>query len=190
LAAWMVGCGGSAEPPAAPATAPVEPAPKEIVKELAEESEPQPGAEEGPVAQEEEDREGHGSEGGVPGGVVWGSIAAPPPPPGPTDSTQVVPSSALEAQRIAGEKNILPNEQVRLAMQRANQLRLIASLKVCVDDSGAVSNVTMLKSTGYPSYDELLQATIASTWMFQPFVLNGRVLPVCTAVTFIYKQVP
>ena len=44
-----------------------------------------------------------------------------------------------------------------------------------------------LKSTGYPGYDQTLQNAILA-WQFRPYEVDGKPVPVCTAVTFVYKQ--
>ena len=46
----------------------------------------------------------------------------------------------------------------------------------------------MLKSTGFPGYDQTITSTIKGTWRYRPFMVNGRAAAVCTAVTFIYSQ--
>ncbi|HUH04058.1 MAG TPA: energy transducer TonB [Kofleriaceae bacterium] len=125
-------------------------------------------------------------EGGVVGGVIGGVHGGPPPPP--PNQPQVVPQVALEQQRIAGDKNILPPDEVKLAMKRASQTRLVTALKMCLDANGVVAPVDVLKSSGHPSYDQLLTTTIERTWKYTPFKINGKPVPVCTAVTFIYNQ--
>ena len=47
-----------------------------------------------------------------------------------------------------------------------------------------------LKSSGVPDYDKLLVTTILGTWKYKPVLVNGRPVPICSAVTFIYKQTP
>jgi len=48
--------------------------------------------------------------------------------------------------------------------------------------------VTQLKSTGFPGYDTTIKHTIETTWRYAPYLVNGKAIPVCTAVTFIYSQ--
>ena len=45
----------------------------------------------------------------------------------------------------------------------------------------------MLKSTGFGAYDSKIQSEMRS-WRYRPYMMNGRAVPVCTAVTFIYSQ--
>src|SRR6185295_9809912 len=66
----------------------------------------------------------NGVEGGVEGGVVGGDlngvVAAPPPPPPPPPPAppQNVPPTALDANRIAGEKNIVPDDVTKTEISR------------------------------------------------------------------------
>jgi protein TonB len=135
-----------------------------------------------------------GVEGGVVGGVVGGDINGvmgappPPPPPPPPAPPQNVAPTALEASRIAGEKNILPNDVTKTEIQRSGKDRLIGSFKICISAEGSVLSVNMLKSTGFSAYDQTILSTMKGTWRYKPFMVNGKAVPVCTAVTFIYSQ--
>jgi len=131
-----------------------------------------------------------GEEGGVAGGVVGGVVGAPPPPPPPPpppQPPQLVPPTALEASRIAGDKMIHPDEVTAMDIQRSGKDRVIGSFKVCITVGGEVSSVNMVKSTGFPNYDNKITSTIRGTWRYHPFNVNGKAVPVCTAVTFIYS---
>jgi hypothetical protein len=46
----------------------------------------------------------------------------------------------------------------------------------------------MVKSTGFPAYDSKISNTIHGEWRYRPYNVNGKAVPVCTAVTFIYSQ--
>jgi protein TonB len=137
-----------------------------------------------------------GEIGGVAGGVVGGDINGvagsapppPPPPPPPPAPPQNVPPTALEASRVAGDKNIIPNDVTKTEIQRSGKEKLIGSFKLCLNTAGVVTNVMMLKSTGFPAYDNLIQSKMRGEWKYNPFLVNGRAVPVCTAVTFIYQQ--
>lgn len=52
---------------------------------------------------------------------------------------------------------------------------------------GAVGSVTQLKSTGFPAYDAKIIREMKQ-WGYKPYLVNGKAVPVCTAVTFIYTQ--
>jgi protein TonB len=140
-----------------------------------------------------------GVEGGVAGGVVGGLIGGsleglpggvinkPPPPPPPPAKPQIVPQVAVEQKRIAGEKQIEPDDGTKMQMQRDGQNQVVASVKMCLAANGNVSSLNMLKSSGYPAYDRKISGKMRQ-WRYQPFIVNGKAVPVCTSVTFIYRQ--
>ena len=73
-------------------------------------------------------------------------------------------------------------------IQRSGKDRIIGSFKLCLTVTGAIGNVNMLKSTGFPAYDSKIQNKMRSEWRYKPYMVNGKAVPVCTAVTFIYSQ--
>ena len=107
----------------------------------------------------------------------------PPPPAPPTN----VPPTLLEVNRISGTKAIVPDDVTKTEIQRSGKDKLVGSFKLCLDAGGKISTVSLLKSTGFPSYDATLKAGIR-TWTYKPYQVNGTAVPVCTAVTFIYSQ--
>jgi protein TonB len=131
-----------------------------------------------------------GDESGITGGDVEGVVAAPPPPPPPPPPAPPanVPPTALEASRMAGEKNIVPDDVTKTEISRSGKDRLIGSYKLCITADGNIKSVNQLKSTGFPSYDSKIQNTIRGEWRYRPFMVNGKAVEVCTAVTFIYSQ--
>jgi protein TonB len=135
-----------------------------------------------------------GVEGGVAGGVVGGDLNGvmgappPPPPPPPPAPPQNVPPTLLEGSRVAGDKMIVPDDVTKTEIQRSGKDKLVGSFKLCINAGGEVTAVTMLKSSGFPSYDSKIQRKMRSEWKYRPYAVNGRAVPVCTAVTFIYSQ--
>jgi protein TonB len=136
----------------------------------------------------------NGVEGGVEGGVVGGDLAGavaapppPPPPPPPAPPANVAPQ-ALDANRISGEKNIVPDDVTKTEIGRSGKDKIVGSYKLCITAEGNINSVVQLKSTGFPSYDQKIQGTIRGEWRYRPFMVNGKAAPVCTAVTFIYTQ--
>jgi len=136
-----------------------------------------------------------GVEGGVAGGVVGGDLNGvlgapppPPPPPPPPAPPQNVPPTLLEGSRVAGDKMIVPDDVTKTEIQRSGKDRIIGSFKLCLTVTGAISSITMLKSTGFPAYDNKIQRKMRSEWRYKPYMVNGKAVPVCTAVTFIYSQ--
>ena len=135
-----------------------------------------------------------GEEGGVEGGVVGGDINGvmgapppPPPPPPPPAPPQNVPPTLLEGSRIAGNKNIVPDDVTKTEIQRSGKEKIVGSYKLCIDAGGRVTTINQLKSTSFGAYDAKIQREMR-TWKYRPYMVNGRAVPVCTAVTFIYSQ--
>ncbi len=100
-----------------------------------------------------------------------------------------VSPQALDALRISGIKNIVPDVDTQTAMATAGRTKIVGSFKLCVDVSGAVQTVVRLKSTGFDAYDRKLDDGIRS-WKYRPFLIDGTPTTVCTAVTFIYELKP
>ena len=133
-----------------------------------------------------------GVEGGVAGGVVGGEIGGvigspTPPPPPPPAPPQNVPPTLLEGSRIRGDKNIVPNDVTKTEIQRSGKDKIVGSYKLCISIGGDVTTISQLKSTGFPAYDSKIQGEMRN-WGYRPYMVNGKAVPVCTAVTFIYSQ--
>jgi protein TonB len=131
-----------------------------------------------------------GEVGGEVGGEIGGVVGAPPPPPPPPPPPappQNVAPTLLESQRIAGEKNIVPNDNTKTEIQRSGKDRIVGSYKLCITVDGGINTISQLKSTGFPAYDSKIQAEMRN-WRYRPFLVNGKPQPVCTAVTFVYTQ--
>lgn len=104
----------------------------------------------------------------------------------PADAIEVTPI-ALEAFRLRGDRNIVPDEATRLAIARAGITKVIGSYKLCVDTRGAVASIKLLQSTRFAAYDRRIEQAILG-WTYRPFLSGGKPTPVCTAVTFIYDS--
>lgn len=136
------------------------------------------------------DGEVDGEQGGVVGGVSGGVVDAPPPPPPPPPPPappQNVAPQMLEGSRIAGNKNIVPDEVTKTAIMRSGKDKIVGSFKLCITNGGQVSQIKKLKSTGFAPYDTKIEREMRG-WRYRPYMVNGRAVPVCTAVTFIYQQ--
>jgi hypothetical protein len=106
-----------------------------------------------------------------------------PPPTGP----QIVPQVAIEAVRLSGEKQIPPPAAVRAQMATDQIARLVTTWKMCLSASGTVEKLAPLMSSGFVAYDDEIRARMKE-WRYSPFKVDGRAVPVCTSVTFIYNQ--
>jgi periplasmic protein TonB len=120
-----------------------------------------------------------GEEGGVEGGVSGGVVGTPPP--------QIVAPTVLEAQRIAGEKNIYPDDVTKMEIQRSGKDKITAAFKLCITAEGGVSSVSLIKSSSFANYDAKIQREMRQ-WRYRSVVVGGKPVPVCTSVTFVYSQ--
>lgn len=115
----------------------------------------------------------------------------PPPPPPPLPEAvipQNVPPAELDAGRVAGEKNIVPDDATKNEIARSGKHRVLGSYKVCISTEGNVFSVKQLRTTTFPAYDAKIMKTIREGWRYRPFTVKGKAVPVCTAVTFVYSQ--
>ena len=80
--------------------------------------------------------------------------------------------------RLTGEPQIAPSATA------AGQPVAAAIVKLCLGADGKVESTKLVKSSNVAAYDEELQATIKTTWTFEPFETDGQPAPVCTQVTF------
>jgi serine/threonine protein kinase len=114
--------------------------------------------------------------------------AVPPTETAAPAVAQIVAPTALDANRVAGDKSIVPDELTMAAIGRSGHDTLVSTYKICLTADGSISNVSQLRSTGFPDYDAKIVNTIRRDWRYKPFVINGRPTPVCTALRFIYSQ--
>jgi outer membrane biosynthesis protein TonB len=108
----------------------------------------------------------------------------------PTTPEINVAPKVVAALRIAGEQNISPNMLTERELNRIGARRLVGTVKLCLDTSGKVTRVIVIKSTTVPAYDNKIVNTIKDTWRYSPFLVDGRAEPVCSAVTFVYTRAP
>jgi len=127
---------------------------------------------------------------GMDGRDLDGVLVEPPPPPSPSPAPPPlnVAPAALNALRVAGDTNIVPDDITKTEIGRYGKVRLVGSYKLCITAEGNIGQVSQLKSTGFPAYDSKITSTIRSEWRYRPFTVNGERTPVCTAITFIYRQ--
>jgi len=153
------------------------------------------------IAQEDDDGEDFGVEGGVeggvaggvvggvlggvPGGTLGGTGVAPPPPV--QEKPQIVPQVVLKEYRLSGESDIKPPESVKNLMVKQAMSKTVGTVKMCLSKGGSVQSVRVLKSTGFDDYDATIVRKMQQ-WKYRPFKVNGKAVPVCTSVTFIYRQ--
>jgi TonB family protein len=122
--------------------------------------------------------------------VVTGTLGANPgeaPAAAAPATPQSVPPGILDAHRTTGNKTIMPDKLEQITIDASREPRVSATVELCVDPAGKVSKVRLVKSSGYPGYDEKIVAEMKS-WEYQPVEVYGKAVPVCSVVTFIYSQ--
>ena len=106
----------------------------------------------------------------------------------PAANNSEVPPTLLEGYRIAGDKLIVPDDDTKTAIHQSSIARTVGTFRVCLDTSGAVVDVEIVKPTNFAAYDARIITTIKDTWRYKPYMVDGVPKDVCTRVTFIYSQ--
>jgi len=96
-----------------------------------------------------------------------------------------VPPMVLQGMRISGETQVHAPDTVKTMMLRDGRDRTVGALKLCIATDGGISSVSIASSTKYEAYDAKLVAA-ARAWRYRPYTVNGRPMPVCGVVTFVY----
>jgi hypothetical protein len=102
------------------------------------------------------------------------------------DAPQNVTPSVLNAYRISGQTQIVPDAKTLEAIKKSGKKKVVSAVKLCLKATGDISGVTVMKSTGFPAYDKLIVDTVG-TWKYKPFLVDGKPAPACTGVMFIYQ---
>ncbi|MEZ4398868.1 MAG: TonB family protein [Kofleriaceae bacterium] len=140
---------------------------------------------------------------GAPAGTVARAPDAPAPPangaapadphrhdpPAEVDggaSSSLIDMPTFEDARISGEWHVVPDPVTVSEMRRRGSGAVSIRIKVCIDAEGAVTQVTMLDSSGFTAYDERLVAAVRQ-WRYRPHVVDGKAAPVCGLVGFTYR---
>lgn len=120
------------------------------------------------------------------GPALWALPEMPTmPKPEPRAAPKIIPAELLDGKRIAGDEQILPPDAVRVLMLRHDKRQVQGTIKMCLDNTGQVESLALLVSTGYAAYDDALLSAMRS-WRYEPYRVNGDVIPVCSAITFVY----
>jgi hypothetical protein len=98
-----------------------------------------------------------------------------------------VAAGFLEANRIAGNAKILPDNGTRQAMHHQGATRVVGKFKLCVSATGTAGKVSMISSSGYDDYDKKIMAELGR-WKFKPISINGEATPVCASIAIAYSQ--
>lgn len=119
--------------------------------------------------------------------IVGSSAAALHPSVPTTNEPLVVDSKFLGPLRIRGSALIVPDDATKAKIAETDAKRVIGSYKLCLDEKGVPTTIRALKLTGYDAYDKKIKREMAK-WAYKPYVVAGRAVRVCTAITFIYTM--
>ena len=191
-------------PPPAPSAKPkVKTAKKRVITKALRQPDnrvaPRPDEAELAMPEGEEGGTADGVENGIRGGdgdcdncVPGLGIASLPPelteiePPEVEEKPKFVRQEVLQGRRVSGTEQIHPSDSVRMQIYRDGQDRLLGIFKMCIDKTGRISSVKVLKSIGYPAYDDELIGAMKK-WRYLPYRAGKEPVPVCTKIDFVYQ---
>ena len=112
---------------------------------------------------------------------------APAPRPAPVaEAPHVIQPAQLRALRVAGSDQIDAPEVVQTQMLHDEHKKTSATVKVCIGTAGEITHASLLKSSGYTAFDDHLVASVHG-WRYKAHTVDGRAVPACSAVTFVYS---
>ncbi|HEY4175217.1 MAG TPA: hypothetical protein VGM90_00225 [Kofleriaceae bacterium] len=132
----------------------------------------------------------------VDGKCFDGSARAVPPPPNPyggnanpnrSTAPREVEQDVVEGHRISGEKSIHPDLPTMRWLHQNHVDHITMSVRICIDEKGVPSMVDLLSPSCYPRYEETIHSKMLE-WRYSPYMVDGVRVPVCTAVSFFYRQ--
>ncbi len=109
------------------------------------------------------------------------------PPKLPPARPKIVSANMIAGSRLSGTARILPPERVKVQIANDDKQRVVGAMIMCLNTRGGVSKVRVVKSTGYNAYDQKILRKMRQ-WRYRPYKVNGTSVPVCTSITFIYRQ--
>lgn len=115
--------------------------------------------------------------------------AAGIPDGGPAPTPRIVNGRMLEALRKSGRPAVEPTRAERERLWRPGRRYIAITAKFCVDATGRVIKVRLLRATGDPNYDDRVAREI-SCWTFHPLLIDGTPTAACTAHTTLVRTSP
>jgi len=109
-------------------------------------------------------------------------LPAPPPVSKQGNIVYTVHPRDANERQLTGNRAISPDDKSGL-----HGRRLQGSFKLCIDESGHYERGVLLQTTGLPSYDAEIARELMK-WTYKPYLIDGKPVPFCTAITFIYTQ--
>ena len=94
----------------------------------------------------------------------------------------------LQSQQTAGARTIEPSRHDARAMETSGR-GVVGVVKMCLDAAGTPTEVTPVRSTGYPDYDARIKAGV-ERWRFRPYLDGGKPVPVCSSVSISHRPDP
>lgn len=88
---------------------------------------------------------------------------------------------------VKGSQMVVPDDDDQFRIQKSGVRRLIGTFRACTDETGKVVDLLTLRSTRLASYDRKILAAM-SQYAYEPVIDQGKPIPVCTHITFIYSQ--
>jgi hypothetical protein len=99
-----------------------------------------------------------------------------------------VTTTALESVRVSGKPNGPLDPAVATTLELDATKTAHAWLRVCVDETGAVTLAHPFVSTSLRASDAFHD--VALRWTFKPFAIDGAVVPICSMVRMSYPAAP
>jgi outer membrane biosynthesis protein TonB len=93
-----------------------------------------------------------------------------------------ISAKALETHRLQGSKQIQPDANMQAEFAKARRSFIGTSVKLCVGMNGTVISVSLLKSSGFTTYDQKIIREV-NRWTFKPFST-----PVCSVASFVWRK--
>lgn len=109
------------------------------------------------------------------------------PTAAPPDATRPPNVAPQMLALVKGTRDVVPDDHTKISIRKANKENLIGTWRMCIDETGAVTEVERLKSTGFPGYDLKIGNSV-KTWKYKPYLYDGKPQAVCTALSFIYRS--
>ncbi len=105
----------------------------------------------------------------------------------PVAQPPIVPPNVARGLRLSGNDQILPPELVRVEMLHQGKTSVQGTVQLCVSPAGAVTQVRVLRSTGFRAYDDVLAREMRA-WRYRPYLVGGVASPMCTVAIVIYRM--
>jgi hypothetical protein len=111
--------------------------------------------------------------------VVAGLAYADGPP-------KAVPINKIDKNLTSGERLIQLPVEILQKMAEAGIKRAIIAAKLCISATGVPTSVDLAKGSSYQAADDYVLTKVRA-WRFDPYIVDGEPVPVCTAVMFRYS---